>query len=192
MHFWEGDRMIKNIRLSHRVYLRLCALAMVLSTALVPVFSQTQIVYHSFHSGTFRSSGNGSVITSVLGQTILGTSSGNSVTVSSGYSAFRKGSMTSVSPLPELVPLEFALYQNYPNPFNPSTTILFTVPAREETTLKVYNILGQEVAVLFNDIAEAGEYHRVVFDASRLASGIYFARVQSGGKTLLKKMTLLK
>jgi hypothetical protein len=159
-----------------------------MSTAL----SQTQIVYHSFHSGIFRSEGNGSVLTSVLGQTILGTSSGNGVTVSSGYSAFGKGSMTSVSPLPVIVPVEFALYQNFPNPFNPSTTILFTVPVREETTLKVYNILGQEVSVLFNGIAEAGEYHRITFDASRLASGIYFARVQSGGKTLLKKMTLLK
>ena len=63
---------------------------------------------------------------------------------------------------------------------------------REETNLKIYNILGQEVAVLFNGIAEAGQYHRVVFDASRLASGIYFARVQSGEKALLKKMTLLK
>jgi len=167
-------------------------LALLLCIAISTALSQTQIVYSSFHSGTFRSAGNGSVITSVLGQTILGTSSGNGVTVSSGYSASGKGSMTSVSPLPELVPMEFALYQNYPNPFNPSTTILFTVPVREETTLKVYNILGQEVAVLFNGIAEAGEYHRIVFDASRLASGIYFARVQSGGKTLLKKMALLK
>lgn len=176
----------------HRDGARWCIFALLLSSAMSTALSQTQIVYHSFHSGIFRSEGNGSVLTSVLGQTILGTSSGNGVTVSSGYSAFGKGSMTSVSPLPVIVPVEFALYQNFPNPFNPSTTILFTVPVREETTLKVYNILGQEVSVLFNGIAEAGEYHRITFDASRLASGIYFARVQSGGKTLLKKMTLLK
>ena len=181
-----------NYRLSYKKSSRWCARALLLSIALSPAFSQTQIVYHSFHSGVFRSEGNGSVLTSVLGQTILGTSSGSGVTVSSGYSVFGKGSMTSVSPLPVIVPAEFALYQNFPNPFNPSTTILFTVPVRDETTLKVYNILGQEVAVLFNGIAEAGEYHRITFDASRLASGIYFARVQSGGKTLLKKMTLMK
>jgi hypothetical protein len=86
----------------------------------------------------------------------------------------------------------FMLVHNYPNPFNPSTTILFTVPEREETTLNVYNILGQKVAVLFNGIAEAGEYHHIVFDASRLAGGVYYARVQSGTKTLLKKMILMK
>lgn len=100
--------------------------------------------------------------------------------------------MTSVNPLPENVPAEFTLFQNYPNPFNPATTIVFAVPAREETTLKVYNILGQEVAVLYDGVAEPGKLHRIVFDASRLASGMYFARVHSGGKTLLKKMTLLK
>ncbi len=103
----------------------------------------------------------------------------------------RSSIVTAVDRIDEM-PESFMLLQNYPNPFNPSTTIVFTVPVREETNLKIYNILGQEVAVLFNGIAEAGQYHRVVFDASRLASGIYFARVQSGEKALLKKMTLLK
>ena len=192
VYFWEGTSMNTNRQRKRTIFAPWCIIALLLSMSMSTASSQTQIVYHSFHSGVNWSGGNGSALTSVLGQTILGISSGNGVTLSSGYSAFSKGSMTSVSPRPENIPLEFALYQNYPNPFNPSTTIEFTVPVREETSLKVYNILGQEVAVLFNGVAEAGQYHRVDFDASRLASGIYFARVQSGGKSLLKKMMLLK
>jgi hypothetical protein len=89
-------------------------------------------------------------------------------------------------------PLKFELSQNYPNPFNPTTTIGFTIPADGMTTLKIYNTLGQEVATLMNEPLKAVEYHQVHFDASKLASGIYFARLQSGGKSILKKMNLLK
>ncbi|MFA6541820.1 MAG: T9SS type A sorting domain-containing protein, partial [Bacteroidota bacterium] len=86
----------------------------------------------------------------------------------------------------------FALEQNYPNPFNPMTTIGFTIPADGTTTLKVYNTLGQEAATLVNEPLKAGEYHQVQFDASKLASGIYVARLQSGSMVQLKKMLLLK
>jgi hypothetical protein len=89
-------------------------------------------------------------------------------------------------------PNVFALGQNYPNPFNPSTTIQFTVPADGRTTLKVFNTLGEEVATLFDGPATAGEYHQAMFDASRLASGIYFSRLEFNGKTQVKKMMLVK
>ena len=58
--------------------------------------------------------------------------------------------------------------------------------------LKVFNILGQEIATLYDGVAAAGEYHQVIFDASRLASGIYFSRLEFGGKMQMKKMLLLK
>ena len=86
----------------------------------------------------------------------------------------------------------FALSQNYPNPFNPSTVIQFTVPSNGRAVLKVFNILGQEVATLFDGVAAAGEYHQETFDASRLASGIYFSRLEFDGKMQMKKMLLLK
>jgi ligand-binding sensor domain-containing protein len=86
----------------------------------------------------------------------------------------------------------FMLLQIYPNPFNPSTTIVFTVPATEKSTVKVYNSIGQEVDVLFNGIAEARAHHRVLFNASGLAGGFYFAQLESGGKTKVKKMVVLK
>ncbi|KAB2925396.1 MAG: T9SS type A sorting domain-containing protein, partial [Bacteroidetes bacterium] len=91
-----------------------------------------------------------------------------------------------------VVPLVFTLEQNYPNPFNPSTTIGFTLEKSGMTTLKVYDIVGREVATLVNGTLDAGVYHQARFDASRFASGIYFARLQSGGKTMLKKMMLVK
>jgi hypothetical protein len=85
-----------------------------------------------------------------------------------------------------------ALSQNYPEPFNPSTTIQFTVPNDGRATLKVYNAIGQEVATLFNDDAAAGVIHQVQFNGSNLASGMYFSRLEFGGKMQMKKMLLLK
>jgi hypothetical protein len=89
-------------------------------------------------------------------------------------------------------PLLYNLYQNYPDPFNPSTMIQFTVPSDGRAILKVYNMLGQEVATLFDGIAEAGVNHQVQFNASNLASGIYFSRLEFDGKMQTKKMLLLK
>jgi hypothetical protein len=85
----------------------------------------------------------------------------------------------------------FSLSQNYPNPFNPSTEIKYSIPKSGLVTLKVYNILGQEVATLVNQGQQSGSY-TVNFDASRLASGIYMYRIQAGNFSQTKKMTLLK
>ncbi|MEK9137953.1 MAG: T9SS type A sorting domain-containing protein, partial [Bacteroidota bacterium] len=84
--------------------------------------------------------------------------------------AIQVGILTSVE---ELAPREFALFQNYPNPFNPATEIRFSVETSGKATLEVYNIIGQKVATVFDDIAEAGRYYKVKLDASNLASGIY-------------------
>lgn len=89
------------------------------------------------------------------------------------------------------VATEYALEQNYPNPFNPSTTIAFTIPMAEQVSLKVYNVLGQEVATLINDFKEAGSY-QVSFDASQLTSGVYFYSISAGNFTQIRKMMLLK
>ena len=85
----------------------------------------------------------------------------------------------------------FELQQNYPNPFNPATQISFTLPVSGETTLKVYNMLGQEVASLLSGFKQAGSYF-VEFNASKLASGVYLYRLQSGSFSSTKKMVLMK
>jgi hypothetical protein len=86
---------------------------------------------------------------------------------------------------------EFALEQNFPNPFNPSTVISYQIPVNNHVSLKVYDAIGREVATLVNEVKEAGKYS-ATFNASKLSSGIYFAKLQSGDKVLLKKMLLIK
>ncbi len=88
-------------------------------------------------------------------------------------------------------PVEFALNQNYPNPFNPATTIPFSVKVSGTVSLKVYNVLGAEVATLFNGYKEAGK-HIQPFDASSLSSGVYFVRMNATGYTSVIKMMYLK
>jgi len=85
----------------------------------------------------------------------------------------------------------FKLYQNYPNPFNPSTTIQFSLPETEMVNLKVFNVIGEEVAELINKEMDAG-YQSIVFDASNLPSGLYIYRLQAGDFVDVKKMTLIK
>ena len=91
-----------------------------------------------------------------------------------------------------VVPKVFALSQNYPNPFNPTTTIEFTVPSDGRATLKVYDILGREVATLLDGNVKSGVIQHATFDASRFSSGIYFSRLEFDGTRITRKMTLLK
>ncbi len=89
------------------------------------------------------------------------------------------------------LPSNFALEQNYPNPFNPTTTINYSVSKTSMVTIKVYDILGNEVASLMNEEKPAGRYS-VNFTASKLASGVYFYRMQAGSFVETKKLILLK
>jgi hypothetical protein len=91
----------------------------------------------------------------------------------------------------DAVPAVFALNQNYPNPFNPSTIINYQLAIDNYTTLKVYNLIGKEVATLVNGNQSAGS-HQVTFDGSALTSGVYFYKLQSGSNVEVKKLTLVK
>jgi len=90
------------------------------------------------------------------------------------------------------VPAVMTLNENYPNPFNPSTKISFSLPSTGNVTLKIYNVLGQEVATLVNGVVRGGEEQTVSFDGSTLASGVYYCRLQSGQKAEIRKMILLR
>lgn len=89
------------------------------------------------------------------------------------------------------VPFSFELAQSYPNPFNPSTMIRYNIPERARVVLKVFNVLGKEVATLVDEIQDSGS-KSVRFDAGGLASGLYFYRLQAGGFVDVKKTLLLK
>jgi hypothetical protein len=91
----------------------------------------------------------------------------------------------------ENIPKSFKLFQNYPNPFNPTTKIEFQLANSGFVTLKVYNALGNEVATLVNEYRLVGK-NEILFDASGLASGIYFYQLRAENYTSTKKMILLK
>jgi hypothetical protein len=146
------------------------------------------------------------------GQEILGSGSvgasaqGRSVAISSEGTALIGGpndnnlagavwvfvyKVTGIAPNFGEVPEAFNLSQNYPNPFNPGTTISYQLKLSGHVTLKVYDLLGNEVATLVNEEKPAGIYS-VVFDAGKLSSGIYLYKLQAGNFVETKKMTLLK
>jgi hypothetical protein len=89
-------------------------------------------------------------------------------------------------------PRSYELFQNYPNPFNPATTIEFYLPKSEKITLKVYNIIGQEVARLIDNQTYASGLHSYGFDATNLPGGVYFYELKAGTYTFVRKMLLIK
>ena len=105
--------------------------------------------------------------------------------------------ITSVrDPKTGFIPVDFELEQNYPNPFNPSTIIRYRIPAREDdvaglTTLKIYDILGNEITTLVNGKKSAGD-HEVEFNGSQFASGVYLYRLSAGSLSQTRKMILLR
>ena len=101
------------------------------------------------------------------------------------------GITTGIQSTSSVVPERYELRQNYPNPFNPSTEISFSVPAAGQTTLKLYDSVGQEVSTLVNGQLQAGSY-RVTLNATNLASGVYLYRLQAGTFSAVRKMVLIK
>ena len=101
------------------------------------------------------------------------------------------GLLVGVDNTPGPIPLTYTLEQNFPNPFNPSTIIQYSLPVTAPVVLKIYNVLGQEVKTLVDQNQKAGKY-TVRFDASSLASGMYFYRLQAGEFSQVKKLLLLK
>ncbi len=118
------------------------------------------------------------------------------ITVSGGRlnlynSALLMQNITTINNQNNEVPSNFRLYQNYPNPFNPTTMIAFDMPKDGYVSLKVFNAIGQEVAVLIDGSIKAGTYQKI-FNASSLPSGIYFYKLVADGYSDVRKMSLIK
>ncbi|MCW8850001.1 MAG: T9SS type A sorting domain-containing protein [Melioribacteraceae bacterium] len=101
------------------------------------------------------------------------------------------GSATSVDEIPGVVPENYVLNQNYPNPFNPTTSITYSIPAKGNVSLVVYNSLGEQVAILYNGYQDAGNYV-ATFDGTSLSSGVYFYELSSDNFRAIKKLMLIK
>ncbi|NNL21187.1 MAG: T9SS type A sorting domain-containing protein [Ignavibacteriaceae bacterium] len=108
-----------------------------------------------------------------------------------GAAYLYSGFVTSVFEIHPSIVKNFQLSQNYPNPFNPNTRIIFTIPQTGFTSLKVYDVLGNEVATLINEEKSAGEYE-IDFNSNGLTSGIYFYQIKAGNFIETKKMVLMK
>jgi hypothetical protein len=100
-------------------------------------------------------------------------------------------SVTDLRQSKKIISEDFSLFQNYPNPFNPTTTIEFELPRSSEITLKIYNIVGEEIATLLSASLPSGS-HSVAWDASHMASGVYLYRFQAGNHVETRKMVLMK
>ena len=101
------------------------------------------------------------------------------------------GVRTGIRDVPDIRPVEFSLQQNYPNPFNPQTFIRFQIPSAEHITLTIYNVQGEEVAVLVDEFKPAGAYE-VDFDGRDLTSGVYLYRLQAGNWQETRKLVLTR
>ena len=158
-----------------------------------------KIYVSSLTNGVYVSSDNGATWTS-LGMSGNGVSSmmvnPNSSDVYVGTKEGKVFAITSSNGITAVenhteVPTEFKLAQNYPNPFNPTTTIEFAVPKAGVYSLKVYNVLGEEIASLVDNQLSVGQ-HKVNFDATQLASGMYIYRLSGNNVNISKKMILMK
>jgi hypothetical protein len=167
----------------------LIALFFILATSII--FSQEQIPYSVFSSMGGLQSNSNNMVYSTLGESVIGVASNSSNQLLSGFwNVYKQNVVTAVED-DEIVPLEFRMEQNYPNPFNPSTIIRFSVSEKSNVVLKVYDILGSEVATLVNNDMDIGRYE-VEFRADNYSSGIYIYKISAGDFVSTKKMILLK
>jgi hypothetical protein len=152
--------------------------------------AQVSLQMGVFASGAGQGFGDSATLRSLLAAGPVGTMLGDRYALHSGF--WRVASaVTTVDPLPLAMPDAFGLEQNFPNPFNPATMIRYCLPLTCNVELGVHDMLGRQVAVLVNQKLDAG-LHEVAFEASRLASGVYFYRLQAGDFVQTRRLILLR
>lgn len=144
----------------------------------------------TFAGGTLENAGMSLAFSA--GEVVVGNFESPSFQLTGGFSSGFDLIFTSNEKIDMDVPDRFDLSQNYPNPFNPSTNIRYDLPKAADVKMEVFNTIGAKVAVLVNDRKSAGTY-TIRFDASHLASGMYFYRFTADGKVIAtQKMLLIK
>jgi hypothetical protein len=156
------------------------------------VYAQHNIITVTSGNGGGTLHGASMNISGTIGQALVGSSHNNTLVVNSGFwYTIRSSLPTGIEPIERGNPAEFRLEQNYPNPFNPSTTIRFAIAESGFVSLKVYDLLGREVASLIHEELFAGRYN-FVWDAEGIASGIYIYSLKTGSFHTNKRLILLK
>ena len=163
------------------------------------VDANNNVFVSSLTNGVFESTDNGATWTA-LGMTgsnvcsvTANSTSNNIIAGTKDGKVFKISGTQAITAVNKIdtLPVDFKLSQNYPNPFNPTTTIEFALPKAGKYSLKIYNVLGQEVASLIDNELGAG-FQKVTFNASRMASGIYIYRLSGNNVNMSKKMILMK
>ena len=167
---------------------------LIVGTAFTQSSANYTLKKYVFDQGGASSQSTNFTVADAVGQPApVGDAGSSNHTVSAGF--FGGGKLiTSIDIAEEgkvTIPEDFKLLQNYPNPFNPETTIQFIIKEPCRVTLNVYNVLGQKIAKLVNQLHQPGKY-KVIFDASGLPSGIYFYQVRMGDFHEVRKMVLLE
>jgi hypothetical protein len=152
--------------------------------------AQSAIPRSVMAGGGTRATSTNYAARATVGQAVVGASASAAYRISSGY-WFNPCAIVSGIGDPPPVPLAFALEQNFPNPFNPTTTIAFSLPVAAWVRLGVYDVTGAEVLRAVDRSLPSGR-HRVTLNAGRLASGVYFYRIEAGGFRESRKLVLLK
>lgn len=153
--------------------------------------STTSMVWRSTDNGTTFTSQSVSATNAVYGMTFVHQGLGWLGTATGKIFKYVDPNYTGVGNPGNETPANYKLEQNYPNPFNPTTTINYSIPSASQVSIKVYDMLGNEIMTLVNDRKNAGSYS-TSFNASNLASGIYLYKIVAGSYTDTKKMTLIK
>lgn len=140
-------------------------------------------------SGGGISAGTNFKVMGTAGQMLIGKPQSSLFQTNSGF-WYTYSAITGIND-GEQLPDKYMLYQNYPNPFNPSTKIKYQLPEEAMVSLRIYNIIGEEIAVLVNSVQPAGNY-TLEWNASGLSSGLYIYRIEAGTYISVKKLILLK
>lgn len=155
--------------------------------------AQTRISNGVVANGAALLSGESSQIVGTLGQATIATTADDIEKIHSGFWNQTVDIVTTVKGPPgQALPSKFSLHQNYPNPFNPITTIQFDIPKQSRVSIRVYNILGKEIATLVDEEKAPGIY-TIQFDGGSLPTGVYFYRLETpDGFAATRKLMLLK
>jgi hypothetical protein len=172
------------------LYLLIIFVILVLPAKLL---SQNSTVrWSAFDMGFAMSVSSNTVVKSAIGQGFVGTIQQGNTRIESGFFADTSMRRTIISTVKEQwVPLTYLLSQNFPNPFNPSTSIEYVLPKGSFVSLKIYNVLGEEVATLVSEVKSPG-IHKAEWRGDGCSSGVYFYRLQTGTFTETKKLVLLR
>ncbi len=154
--------------------------------------AQTQITSQVISNGGTRMENGSYHLIGTVGQPSIGSGSDASHTLNAGFWAQTGVLITGLEQIEkDILPASFRLEQNYPNPFNPTTTIHFALPKRAQITIKLFDLLGREIATLVEDKLNGG-VHQINFEAAGLPSGLYFYTMKTSGFSASKKLTILK